>query len=95
MLKELFKGVDKSMLLKLVILHVAVITISNALVHIPVQILGVKLTCAPNFTATFCIFSIGLSTLICRPGFPGRRSLNCGLGLTDNPLLLNKSCNGR
>lgn len=41
-----FKNVDKKMLMKLVILHVAVITVSNALVGIPVEILGVKLTWA-------------------------------------------------
>ena len=36
----MFKDVDKSMLLKLVALHVVVITVSNALVAIPVEILG-------------------------------------------------------
>ena len=38
----MFKNVDKSMLLKLVALHVIVITVSNALVAIPVEILGVR-----------------------------------------------------
>ena len=41
-----FKDVDKSMLLKLVALHVLVIVVSNALVSIPVEIFGVKLTWA-------------------------------------------------
>ena len=41
-----FKDVDRSMLVKLVILHVAVIVVSNALVGIPVEIFGVKLTWA-------------------------------------------------
>ena len=41
-----FKDVDRSMLMKLVILHVAVITVSNALVAIPVEIFGIKLTWA-------------------------------------------------
>jgi uncharacterized integral membrane protein (TIGR00697 family) len=43
---DIFKGVDKAMLGKLVALHIAVIVISNALVSIPVEILGVKLTWA-------------------------------------------------
>ena len=42
----MFKNVDKSMLMKLVLLHVVVIIVSNALVAIPVEILGVKLTWA-------------------------------------------------
>ena len=41
-----FKDIDRSMLLKLVILHVGVIVVSNALVAIPVEILGIKLTWA-------------------------------------------------
>ncbi len=41
-----FKDVDKSMLVKLVILHVGVIVVSNALVGIPVEIFGIKLTWA-------------------------------------------------
>ena len=40
------KGVDRSMLMKLVILHVGVIVVSNALVAIPVEIFGIKLTWA-------------------------------------------------
>ena len=60
MLDTLFKGVDKSMLLKLVILHVAVITISNALVNIPVSIAGVKLTWAA-FTFPIVIVATDLT----------------------------------
>ena len=41
-----FKNVDRSMLMKLVILHVGVIVVSNALVAIPVEIFGIKLTWA-------------------------------------------------
>jgi len=41
-----FKDVDRGMLTKLVFLHVAVITVSNGLVAIPVEILGIKLTWA-------------------------------------------------
>ena len=46
MFSRLFKDVDRSMLMKLVLLHVAVITVSNALVAIPVEIAGIKLTSA-------------------------------------------------
>ena len=41
-----FKDIDRSMLMKLVILHVGVIVVSNALVAIPVEIFGIKLTWA-------------------------------------------------
>ena len=41
-----FKNVDRSMLMKLVLLHVGVIVVSNALVAIPVEIFGIKLTWA-------------------------------------------------
>lgn len=67
MLKKLFKGVDTSMLLKLVILHVAVITVSNALVHIPVQILGVKLTWAA-FTFPLVILATDLTVRLLGKG---------------------------
>jgi uncharacterized integral membrane protein (TIGR00697 family) len=43
---DIFKGVDKVMMAKLVLLHIIVIVISNALVSIPVEIMGVKLTWA-------------------------------------------------
>jgi uncharacterized integral membrane protein (TIGR00697 family) len=43
---DIFKGVDKVMMAKLVLLHIVVIVISNALVSIPVEIMGVKLTWA-------------------------------------------------
>jgi len=43
---NIFKDVDKVMMAKLVLLHIIVIVISNALVSIPVEILGVKLTWA-------------------------------------------------
>jgi len=48
------------MLIKLVILHVAVITISNALVNIPVQIAGVKLTWAA-FTFPLVVIATDLT----------------------------------
>jgi len=37
----MFKDIDKAMMLKLALLHVIVITVSNALVNIPVEIAGV------------------------------------------------------
>jgi len=48
------------MLIKLVILHVVVITISNALVNIPVQIAGVKLTWAA-FTFPLVVIATDLT----------------------------------
>jgi hypothetical protein len=55
-----FKNIDKSMLWKLVLLHVVVITVSNALVAIPVQILGIKLTWAA-FTFPLVILATDLT----------------------------------
>jgi uncharacterized integral membrane protein (TIGR00697 family) len=43
---NIFKDIDRVMTAKLVALHIFVIVISNALVSIPVEILGVKLTWA-------------------------------------------------
>jgi len=43
---NIFKDVDRVMTAKLVLLHIIVIVISNALVSIPVEIMGVKLTWA-------------------------------------------------
>ena len=43
---NIFKDVDKTMMAKLALLHLVIIVISNALVSIPVEILGVKLTWA-------------------------------------------------
>jgi uncharacterized integral membrane protein (TIGR00697 family) len=43
---NIFKDVDRLMTAKLVLLHIIVIVISNALVSIPVEIMGVKLTWA-------------------------------------------------
>jgi uncharacterized integral membrane protein (TIGR00697 family) len=55
-----FKDVDKSMLLKLVALHVLVIVVSNALVSIPVEIFGVKLTWAA-FTFPLVVLATDLT----------------------------------
>lgn len=56
----LFKDVDRSLLFKLVALQVIVIAISNALVNIPVEILGVKLTWAA-FTFPLVILATDLT----------------------------------
>ena len=55
-----FKDVDRSMLMKLVILHVAVIVVSNALVGIPVEIFGIKLTWAA-FTFPLVVIATDLT----------------------------------
>ena len=56
----IFKNVDRSMLLKLVALHVVVITVSNALVAIPVEIFGIKLTWAA-FTFPLVVLATDLT----------------------------------
>jgi len=57
---DFFKDVDKSLLVKLAALQVAVITISNALVNIPVEIFGQKLTWAA-FTFPLVILATDLT----------------------------------
>ena len=57
---DLLKNVDKTMLWKLVALHVIVITVSNGLVNIPVEILGVKLTWAA-FTFPLVVIATDLT----------------------------------
>ena len=57
---NIFKNVDRSMLMKLVALHVVVITVSNALVGIPVEIFGVKLTWAA-FTFPLVVLATDLT----------------------------------
>ena len=56
----MFKNIDKTMLLKLVALHVIVITVSNALVAITVEILGIKLTWAA-FTFPLVVIATDLT----------------------------------
>lgn len=56
----LFKDVDRNLLLKLVALQVIVIAVSNALVSIPVEILGFKLTWAA-FTFPLVILATDLT----------------------------------
>jgi len=57
---SLFKDIDRAMMLKLALLHVVIITISNALVSIPVEIMGVKLTWAA-FTFPLVILATDLT----------------------------------
>lgn len=56
----MFKDIDKSMMIKLALLHVIVITVSNALVAIPVEIFGVKLTWAA-FTFPIVVLATDLT----------------------------------
>lgn len=63
----LFDGVDKNMMLKLALLHVIVITVSNALVNIPVEIAGVKLTWAA-FTFPLVILATDLTVRLLGKG---------------------------
>ena len=56
----MFKNIDKKMMLKLAILQVVVVVISNALVSIPVEIFGVKLTWAA-FTFPLVILATDLT----------------------------------
>lgn len=64
---SLFKDVDKKMMAMLALLHVAVIIVSNALVSIPVEILGVKLTWAA-FTFPLVILATDLTVRLLGKG---------------------------
>src|SRR6056300_609871 len=63
----MFKDIDKMMMLKLAFLHVVVITISNALVNIPVEIFGQKLTWAA-FTFPLVILATDLTVRLLGKG---------------------------
>ena len=56
----MFKDIDRSMMVKLALLHVIVIVVSNALVAIPVEIFGVKLTWAA-FTFPIVVLATDLT----------------------------------
>jgi len=56
----LFKDIDKSMMIKLALLHVVVVIVSNALVSIPVEFFGVKLTWAA-FTFPIVVLATDLT----------------------------------
>ena len=56
----MFKDIDRSMMIKLALLHVIVITVSNALVAIPVEIAGIKLTWAA-FTFPIVVLATDLT----------------------------------
>ena len=62
-----FENVDKKMMMKLALLHVLVIIVSNALVSIPVEILGVKLTWAA-FTFPLVILATDLTVRLLGKG---------------------------
>ena len=62
-----FENVDKKMMMKLALLHVLVIVVSNALVSIPVEILGVKLTWAA-FTYPLVILATDLTVRLIGKG---------------------------
>lgn len=64
---NIFKDVDRGMLTKLVLLHIIVIVVSNALVSIPVEILGVKLTWAA-FTFPLVILATDLTVRLIGKG---------------------------
>ena len=64
---NIFKDVDRVMMAKLVLLHIIVIVISNALVSIPVEILGVKLTWAA-FTYPLVILATDLTVRLIGKG---------------------------
>ena len=64
---DIFKGVDRVMMAKLVALHIFVIVISNALVSIPVEIVGVKLTWAA-FTYPLVILATDLTVRLIGKG---------------------------
>ena len=63
----MFKDVDRSMMWKLVLLHVVVITVSNALVAIPVEIAGIKLTWAA-FTFPLVVIATDLTVRLLGKG---------------------------
>ena len=56
----MFKDIDKSMMIKLALLHVIVVVVSNALVSIPVEIAGIKLTWAA-FTFPIVVLATDLT----------------------------------
>jgi len=56
----MFKDIDKKMMIKLALLHVVVVIVSNALVSIPVEIAGVKLTWAA-FTFPIVVLATDLT----------------------------------
>lgn len=67
MLSGFFKNVDKQMMMKLAFLHVVVIVISNALVSIPVELFGVKLTWAA-FTFPLVVLATDLTVRLLGKG---------------------------
>ena len=56
----MFQNIDKSLVLKLALLHVIIITVSNALVAIPLEVFGIKLTWAA-FTFPLVVIATDLT----------------------------------
>ena len=63
----MLKNIDRMMMMKLALLHVIIITASNALVNIPVEIAGVKLTWAA-FTFPLVIIATDLTVRLLGKG---------------------------
>ena len=64
---SLFKNIDHKMMARLALLHILVIIVSNALVSIPVEILGFKLTWAA-FTFPLVILATDLTVRLLGKG---------------------------
>jgi|TARA_B110000503_G_scaffold21671_2_gene33007 queuosine precursor transporter len=56
----IFKNIDKTMMIKLAALHIVVVVVSNALVSIPVEFFGIKLTWAA-FTFPLVVLATDLT----------------------------------
>lgn len=63
MISKILEGVNRTVLIKLALLHVAVVVGSNALVSIPVEIFGIKLTWAA-FTFPLVVLATDLTVRI-------------------------------
>lgn len=59
-MKKFFEGVDMGMVIKLAILHVIIITVSNALVGIPLTVFGIMLNWSA-FTFPFVVIATDLT----------------------------------
>lgn len=59
-MRKFFEGVDTSMVIKLAILHVIIITVSNALVGIPLTVFGIMMNWSA-FTFPFVVLATDLT----------------------------------
>ena len=60
MISRLLEGIDRVMMMKLALLHVVIVVVSNALVSIPVEMFGIKLTWAA-FTFPLVVLATDLT----------------------------------